>query len=82
MIFPICIPCSGKNIWRIYSFQAFGGKVWQMNRSAKGLLIVTAYLDGFSLANRRWFTKLSHYTYGILSQIYSAAPATSPEYLQ
>ena len=30
-----------------------------MNRSVKGLLIVTAYLDGFSLANRRRFAKLS-----------------------
>ena len=28
-------------------------KVWQMNRSAKGLLIVTTNLDGFSLVNHR-----------------------------
>ena len=45
-------------------FKCLGEKVWQMNRSAKGLLIVTTTLDGFSLANRRRFakfTKLSRY---------------------
>ena len=26
-------------------------KIWQMNRSAKSLVIVTTNLDGFSLAN-------------------------------
>ena len=31
--------------------------VWQMNRSAKELLIVTTNLDGFSLANCRRFAK-------------------------
>ena len=37
-------------LWRIYySFQAFGKKSRQMNRSAKGLSIVTTNLDGFSL---------------------------------
>ena len=30
-----------------------------MNRSANGLLIVTTTLDGFSLANRKKFTKFS-----------------------
>ena len=35
----------GQNVWRIYSFQAFGGKkVWRMNRSAKGLSMVTTNL--------------------------------------
>ena len=34
-------------------------KVWQMNRSAKGLLIVATTLDGFSLANRRRFAKFA-----------------------
>ena len=34
-------------------------KVWRMNRSAKGLLIVTTTLDGFSLANHRRFTKFA-----------------------
>ena len=29
-------------------------KVWRMNRSAKGLLIVTTNLDGFSLVNHRY----------------------------
>ena len=33
-------------------------KVWQMNRSAKGLLIVMTALDGFSLTNYRRFAKL------------------------
>ena len=57
----------GMNVWRIYSFQAFGKKVWQMNRSANGLLIVTTSFDDFSLANHRQFaefTKLStHQTF-------------------
>ena len=30
-----------------------------MNRSAKGLLIITTTLDGFSLANHRQFTKFA-----------------------
>ena len=48
-------------------------KVWQMNRSPKGLLIVTTNFDGFSLANRRRIAKLvklsTHQTfllYGIM----------------
>ena len=36
-------------------------KVWQMNRSAKELLMVTTNLDCFTLANCRWFAKLSRY---------------------
>ena len=32
-------------------------KVWRMNESVKRLLIVTATLDGFSLANRKQFAK-------------------------
>ena len=35
--------------------------VWRMNRSAKGLSMVTTNLDGFSLANCRRFAKLSRY---------------------
>ena len=31
-------------------FKRFVGKVWRMNRSAKGLLITTTTLNGFSLA--------------------------------
>ena len=38
--------------------QAFDEKIWQMNRSAIRLLIVSANLDDFSLANHRRFTKL------------------------
>ena len=37
-------------------------KVWQMNRSTKGLLIVTTNLDGFSLVNRRRFTKFAKFS--------------------
>ena len=29
-----------ENVWQIYSFQVFCGKIWQMKRPAKGLLIV------------------------------------------
>ena len=46
-------------------FKCLAEKSWQMNRSAKCLLIVTTTLDGFSLANCRRFakvTKLSCYT--------------------
>ena len=32
-------------------------KVWRMNESVKRLLIVTATLDGFSLANHKQFAK-------------------------
>ena len=35
------------NIWQ--------KKDWQINRSANRLLIVNTNLDGFTLANRRWF---------------------------
>ena len=38
-------------------FSSVWQKVWQMNRSAKGLLIVTTNLDDFSLANCRLFAK-------------------------
>ena len=34
-------------------------KVWRMNRSAKGLLIVTTNLDGFILLNWRRFAKFN-----------------------
>ena len=59
-----------EKVWRIYSFQTFG-KVWQINRSAKRLLIVSTNVDGFlvwqitdDLPNSPNFpsTKLSHYT--------------------
>ena len=45
------IPYSRKG-WQIYSFRAFGKKVWWINRSAKRLLIVNTHLDGFSLVNQ------------------------------
>ena len=31
----------------------WGGKAWQMNRSANGLLIASTSFDDFSLANQR-----------------------------
>ena len=34
-------------------FKRLAEKVWRMNRSAKGLSMVTINLDGFSLVNRR-----------------------------
>ena len=40
-------------------FKRLAKKVWRMNRSAKGLLIVTITLDGFSLANHRPFAKFA-----------------------
>ena len=52
-----------------------------MNRSAKGLLIVTTILDGFGLANRRQFAKFAKFAklstsqtfplYGILNKVAS-----------
>ena len=47
----------GENVWRIYSFQAFGRKSWANDRSAKRLLATT--LNGFSLANCRRFAKVA-----------------------
>ena len=40
-------------------FKCWQEKVWRMNRSAKGLLIVTTTLDGFSLVNHRRFAKFA-----------------------
>ena len=34
-------------------FKCLLEKVWQMNKSAKGLLIITTTLIGFSLVNHR-----------------------------
>ena len=61
---------AGKKVGRIYSFRAFGEKVWRINRSAKRLLVVSTNLDGFSLANHGRFVKfatLSRYTVLIIS---------------
>ena len=64
------IPYSGK-VWRgeclvnLFFSSVWQKKIWWMNRSAKGLLIINTTLDGFSLANcRRFaeFAKLSRYT--------------------
>ena len=51
-------------------------KVWRMNGSAKGLLMITTNLDGFSLVNRRRFAKLTKLStcqtfllYGILQPL-------------
>ena len=51
------IPYSGK-VWQgeclanLLFSSVWRKKVWRMNSSAKGLLIVTTNLNGFSLANR------------------------------
>ena len=64
------VPYSGK-VWRaeclanLLFSRVWRKKVWRINRSAKGLSMVTTNLDGFSLANRRQFAKfakLSRYT--------------------
>ena len=61
------IPYSGK-VWRaeclanLLFSSVWRKKVWRINRSAKGLSMVTTNLDGFSLANCRRFAKLSRYT--------------------
>ena len=36
--------------------------IWQINRLAKRLLIVSTNLNGFSSDNHEWFAKLSHHT--------------------
>ena len=72
------LPYSGK-VWQgerlvnILYLSIWRKKVWWINSSAKGLLIVTTNLDSFSLANLRRFAKLStHQTfplYGIRNQV-------------
>ena len=47
----LTIPYSGK-VWRAECLVNLLFS-WQMNRSAKGLLIVTTTLDGLNLANSR-----------------------------
>ena len=42
-------------------FEHLAKEVWQINRSANRLLIVSTNLDGFSLANHERFAKLSRY---------------------
>ena len=53
-----CIPYSGKVWWgeclaNLLFSSILQKKGWRMNRSAKGLLIITTTLDGFSLVNLR-----------------------------
>ena len=61
------LPYSGK-VWRgeclanLFFSCIWRKKVRRIDRSAKGLLIVTTTLDGFSLANHEQFAKLSRYT--------------------
>ena len=66
------VPYSGKVCWgeslanRLFS-SIWRKKVWQINRSASRLSIVSTNLDGFSLANHGRFakfppSKLSRYT--------------------
>ena len=57
------IPYSGKFgegiVWWIYSFRAFGKNVLQINKTSKGLLIVSNNLDDFSLENHRQFAEFA-----------------------
>ena len=58
------LPYSGKVWWveclaNLLFSSIWQKKVWRMNRSAKGLSMVTTNLDGFSLANRRRFAKFA-----------------------
>ena len=58
------LPYSGQ-VWRaeclanLLFSSVWRKKVWRINRSAKGLSMVTTNLDGFSLANRRRFAKFA-----------------------
>ena len=58
------IPYSGK-VWQaeclanLLFSSVWRKKVWQINRLAKGLSMVTTNLDGFSLAKRRRFAKFA-----------------------
>ena len=51
-------------------FKHLAEKVWRMNRSAKGLSMVTINLDGFSLANFAKFAKLSPHQTFLLYSMY------------
>ena len=58
------VPYSGKVWWgeflaNLLFSNCWRKKVWRMNRSAKGLLIVTTTLDGFILVNYRQFAKFA-----------------------
>ena len=60
----LAIPYRGKVWWaeclaNLLFSSVWQKKVWRMNRSAKGLSMVTTNLDGFSLANRRRFAKFA-----------------------
>ena len=58
-------------------FKCLAEKIWRMNRSAKGLSMLTVNLDGFSLVKHRRFAKfaklsphkLFHYTVNYIEQI-------------
>ena len=54
----------GGKFGELISLSLWRKKVWQINRSANRLLIVSTNLDGFSLVNHRQFAKLSpHQTF-------------------
>ena len=69
MVGKLLVSVSVSQFWLLYSYQeslvdllfssVWRKKVWGMNRSAKGLLIVTTNLDDFSLVNCRQFTKFA-----------------------
>ena len=49
----------GEHLANLLFSNCWQKKVWQMNKSTKGLLIVTTTLDGVSLVNRRRFAKFT-----------------------
>ena len=48
----------GINVWQKWKDEDFGKKVWEMNRSAIRLIIVTTNLDGFKLGRSLMIHKI------------------------
>ena len=78
---------AGRMFGKLILFKCLAKKVWQMNRSAKGLLIVTTNLDGFSLANIRQFAKFAKLStrqtfplYGIYAPTFNSTLHTAQPY--
>ena len=79
------IPYSGK-VWRaeclanLLFSSVWRKKVWRINRSAKGLSMVTTNLDGFSLANRRRFAKFAKLSPRQTFLLYGITPVRQSPY--
>ena len=50
---------AGESLVNLFFSSIWRKKFWQINRSAKRLLIISTYLDGFSLVNHKGFTKFA-----------------------